>query len=70
MSTLKPASIPPKAAVRAWSVGEKIFHPKFGEGIITEVAERRGDQELAISFARHGQKRLLASLAPLDLISD
>jgi DNA helicase-2/ATP-dependent DNA helicase PcrA len=70
MSTLKPASIPPKAAVRTWSVGEKIFHPKFGEGTITEAQERRGDQELAISFARHGQKRLLASLAPLDLISD
>lgn len=70
MSTLKPASIPPKAAVRAWAVGERIFHPKFGEGTITEVQERRGDQELAISFTRHGQKRLLASLAPLDLITD
>ncbi len=70
MSTLKPAAIPPKAAARVWSIGEKIFHPKFGEGTITEVQERRGDQELAISFTRHGQKRLLASLAPLDPISD
>ncbi len=70
ISTLKPSAIPPKAAVRVWSVGEKIFHPKFGEGTITEVQERRGDQELAISFTRHGQKRLLASLAPLDPISD
>ena len=48
-STLKPSAIPAKAAVRAWSAGEKIFHPKFGEGTITEVVERRGDQELAIS---------------------
>lgn len=70
VSTLRPATIPPKAAVRVWSVGEKVFHPKFGEGTITEVNERRGDQELAISFTRHGQKRLLASLAPLDPISD
>lgn len=69
-STLRPASIPPKAAVRVWSVGERIFHPKFGEGTIVEAVERRGDQELAIDFQRHGQKRLLASLAPLDLISD
>jgi DNA helicase-2/ATP-dependent DNA helicase PcrA len=69
-SALKPAPIPPKAAVRAWSVGERIFHPKFGEGTITEVVERRGDQELAITFQRHGQKRLLASIAPLDLITD
>jgi DNA helicase-2/ATP-dependent DNA helicase PcrA len=69
-STIKPAPIPPKSAARTWSAGEKIFHPKFGEGTITEVQERRGDQELAISFTRHGQKRLLASLAPLDLITD
>jgi len=69
-SSLKPAPIPPKAAVRAWAPGERIFHAKFGEGTITEVVERRGDQELAITFQRHGQKRLLASLAPLDLISD
>jgi DNA helicase-2/ATP-dependent DNA helicase PcrA len=69
-SALKPASIPPKAAVRVWAAGERIFHPKFGEGTITEAVERRGDQELAISFLRHGEKRLLASLAPLDLISD
>jgi DNA helicase-2/ATP-dependent DNA helicase PcrA len=69
-SALKPADIPAKAAVRVWSAGEQIFHPKFGEGTITEVVERRGDQELAITFQRHGQKRLLASLAPLDLISD
>ncbi len=69
-SSLKPSPIPAKAAVRPWSAGERIFHSKFGEGTITEVVERRGDQELAISFQRHGQKRLLASLAPLDLISD
>ncbi len=70
VSTLKPSPIPAKAAVRVWSAGEKVFHPKFGEGTITEVLEKRGDQELAISFARHGQKRLLASLAPLDPITD
>jgi hypothetical protein len=47
-----------------------VFHPKFGEGVIAEVTDRRGDQELAIDFTRHGRKRLLASLAPLDVIHD
>lgn len=70
VSTLKPAPIPPKAAVRIWAIGDRVFHTKFGEGTITEVNERRGDQELAIAFDRHGQKRLLASLAPLEPISD
>ena len=35
---------------------------------ITEISDRRDDQELAIDFKRHGVKRLLASLAKLDVI--
>jgi hypothetical protein len=42
----------------------------FGEGTVTEVVARNNDQELAIEFQRHGKKRLLASLAPLDLVTD
>lgn len=63
-------TIAPKPAVRVWNAGERVFHAKFGEGVILEAVERRGDQELAISFQRHGQKRLLASLAPLDPIDE
>ena len=57
--------IPPP---RTYAVGERVFHPKFGEGVIGEAIDRRSDQELAVDFARHGRKRLLASLAQLDLI--
>ena len=46
----------------------RIFHPKFGEGEIIEINDRRDDKELAIAFKLHGTKRLLASLAKLDLI--
>ena len=52
----------------AYTAGMEVFHPKFGEGKIVEVSDRRGDQELAIDFKRHGVKRLLASLAKLDII--
>jgi DNA helicase-2/ATP-dependent DNA helicase PcrA len=48
--------------------GMRVFHPKFGEGEITEISERRDDQELVIAFKLHGTKRLLASLARLDVI--
>ncbi|MCC6705008.1 MAG: UvrD-helicase domain-containing protein [Thermomicrobiales bacterium] len=48
--------------------GLKVFHPKFGEGEILSVTERRGDQEYEIAFKLHGTKRLLASLAKLDII--
>jgi DNA helicase-2/ATP-dependent DNA helicase PcrA len=63
-----PAAAPVIPASRTFAVGERVFHPHFGEGTIAEAVERRADQELAIDFARHGRKRLLASLAKLDLI--
>jgi DNA helicase-2/ATP-dependent DNA helicase PcrA len=59
------APVQPPVALEA---GRTVFHPKFGEGTITSVSERRGDQELEIEFKLHGTKRLLASLARLDVI--
>ncbi len=64
----RPAGYAPP--VRKYSTGERVFHSKFGEGRILEVTDRRDDQELAIEFARHGRKRFMASLAPLDVIGD
>ncbi len=66
------APVPTPAAWRptaSYQPAQRVFHPKFGEGVITDVTNRGGDQELAITFARHGAKRLIASLAQLDLIS-
>jgi DNA helicase II / ATP-dependent DNA helicase PcrA len=63
---------PPPTPAHTYRPGERVFHPKFGEGVVAAVDQRRdgSDQELAIDFVRHGQKRLLASLAPLDLIEE
>jgi len=58
---------PPMPAVR-YAVGQRVFHPKFGEGRVNDVTERAGDQEVGIEFARHGLKRLLASMALMDVI--
>ena len=51
-----------------YQVGQKVFHPKFGEGTVMEATERAGDQEVAVEFIRHGPKRLLASLAAMDVL--
>ena len=59
---------PPPTPVVKYSAGQRVFHSKFGEGVINEVVERRGDQELGIAFIRHGTKRLMGSMAPLDVI--
>jgi len=53
---------------RTYEVGQRVFHSLFGEGEVTEVVARNNDQEIAVEFGRHGKKRLLASLAPLDLV--
>jgi DNA helicase-2/ATP-dependent DNA helicase PcrA len=63
-----PASTPPSAPAVTYAAGQKVFHPKFGEGTVLEATERSGDQEVAVAFTRHGTKRLLASLAAMDIV--
>lgn len=50
--------------------GQKVFHPKFGEGEILDVLPRTADNELSVNFSRHGQKRLMASLARMDILGE
>jgi DNA helicase-2/ATP-dependent DNA helicase PcrA len=68
-------STPTRSATRiapivpTYEVGQRVFHSQFGEGTVAEVVARNNDQEVAVEFNRHGRKRLLASLAPLDLVT-
>jgi hypothetical protein len=50
------------------AVGQRVFHYQFGAGTVVEVVARSGDQEVAIEFDRRGLKRLMASLARLELV--
>ena len=65
-----PVAAPKPPTPPSYRVGQRVFHPKFGEGVILEVSDRRDDQEVAVMFKRHGQKRLIASLAPLEVLDD
>ncbi|MGB3304683.1 MAG: UvrD-helicase domain-containing protein [Thermomicrobiales bacterium] len=58
----------PKVELPDFKVGQRVFHPKFGEGTIAEALPRRDDVELAVKFLRHGDKRLMASLARLEIV--
>jgi DNA helicase II / ATP-dependent DNA helicase PcrA len=49
------------------SAGQRVFHSRFGDGIVLAVADRSGDQEITVDFKRHGEKRLMASLANLSV---
>jgi DNA helicase-2/ATP-dependent DNA helicase PcrA len=58
----------PKIVLPDYKAGQRVFHPKFGEGTISEALSRRDDVELAVKFERHGDKRLMASLARLEIV--
>jgi DNA helicase-2/ATP-dependent DNA helicase PcrA len=60
----EPRSVP----ILTYQVGQKVFHPHFGEGRVVETSDRMDDQEVAVEFVRHGAKRLLASIAAMDVI--
>ncbi len=47
--------------------GQTIYHKKFGEGVITDIAPEGDDLKLDISFEKVGHKRLMAKYANLEI---
>lgn len=50
------------------NVGDKVKHKKFGIGTIVQIKARDNDKELVISFDGEGLKRLLLSIAPIEIL--
>ena len=50
------------------SVGDKVRHKKFGIGTVVQIKDRDNDKELVISFDGEGLKRLLLSIAPIEIV--
>jgi DNA helicase-2/ATP-dependent DNA helicase PcrA len=54
----------------SFAPGDRVQHPRFGEGIVVNSQGRGGDEELIVAFAgKVGIKRLLASFAGLKRLS-
>lgn len=50
-----------------FSGGERVRHPRFGEGIVVAAVTKGDDQELTIAFkGEAGMKKLMLSFAPLE----
>jgi DNA helicase-2/ATP-dependent DNA helicase PcrA len=49
------------------SEGQSVFHNRFGDGVVINVIDKGDDQEVTINFKRHGEKRLIASMANLTV---
>ncbi|WP_261663759.1 ATP-dependent helicase [Deinococcus sp. Marseille-Q6407] len=71
----RPSAVPQPAAVKntspltgamAYRGGEKVRHPKFGEGQVLAVAGVGDKQEVTVHFASVGNKKLLVKFANLQ----
>jgi DNA helicase II / ATP-dependent DNA helicase PcrA len=49
-------------------VGDRVRHPKWGEGLIAEVAGAGNDGLLTINFPNVGQKMVMLKYAPLEKV--
>jgi len=62
----KEPAVPSEAAFAA---GERVRHPRFGEGIVVSCTVTGSDQEVVVAFqGEAGIKKLLLSFAPLERI--
>ena len=61
----EPVRATPAAASVGFKPGDRVEHPKFGEGVIVNVEPRGGDSEVTVAFNDLPIKRLLASYANL-----
>ena len=52
----------------SYKSGVKVFHKKFGEGIINTVEAEGEDLKVDIDFEKAGHKRLMAKFAGLEII--
>lgn len=57
-------SSPAKAEFRT---GQNVHHKKFGGGIVIESKLTGNDEEVIVAFTNHGIKKLVASLAKLEI---
>ncbi len=63
----KENDVTPGPADAAFSGGERVRHPRFGEGVVVGCLVKGDDQELTIAFkGETGIKKLMLSFAPLE----
>jgi DNA helicase-2/ATP-dependent DNA helicase PcrA len=54
----------------SFRAGMRVSHPKFGEGIVMESRVDHDEEEVTIAFESVGIKRLVASMANLEILDD
>ncbi|MGI6168327.1 MAG: ATP-dependent helicase [Christensenellales bacterium] len=62
-----PAAMKAKENAQAYQSGVKVFHKKFGNGVIETVEGEGAGATVTVDFEQAGVKRLSLSFAPLEL---
>jgi len=60
----------PAAPSLQFQSGVRVYHAKFGEGVVIESRRSGQDEEVTVAFEKHGIKRLAASFANLVILKD
>jgi DNA helicase-2/ATP-dependent DNA helicase PcrA len=63
----EPASAAPAASVQQYRPGTQVQHPTWGDGMVLNSNLQDGDEIVDVFFKSHGLKRLVASLARLEI---
>ncbi|MBN1314685.1 MAG: hypothetical protein JXA42_04435, partial [Anaerolineales bacterium] len=58
------------AAESAFKTGQRVRHATFGDGIVIEAKPANGDSIITVAFEGQGLKRLMSSMAKLEIIVD
>lgn len=56
------------ADVRKYKVGQRVYHRKFGEGVIKNLEKEGDDYKVDLEFDKVGHKRLMAKFAGLEIL--
>ena len=48
-----------------YSVGDRVSHMRFGEGIVREMKEMNGDYQVTVTFDGDINRKMMASFAKL-----
>ena len=51
-----------------YQVGQRVYHKKFGEGVITKLEKEDDDIKVDLEFDKVGHKRLMAKFAGLEIL--
>jgi DNA helicase-2/ATP-dependent DNA helicase PcrA len=63
-----PSAPRPAAAGALWRIGQRVFHQKFGEGVVTDSEGSGNEGRVQINFKRAGSKWLSLEYAKLEAL--